>query len=599
MVGVPPKPTTLSVKPAPAALPEAATANFGGLLRFLRRRAQLSQRELGLAVGYSESQISRLERNDRLPDMTALAALYLPALHLEDDPAAAAQLMALAAMARGEALPPDSGAGLPAPRPPASPEAAPVSRLPNALTPFIGREREMAEVIRLLKTSRVLTLTGAGGCGKTRLAFHVAADLAGHYRHGVFAVELAALADPALVLPAVARAFSLSEAPSQSLLDTLLGYLQPRQVLLVLDNCEHLILACAQLVETLLRACPDLQVLATSREGLGISGEITWPVPGLALPDAGAELTLERLAGFDALRLFMQRARAALPSFELGEHNRAAVAEICQKLEGIPLAIELAAPLVRALSPAEIAARLAERFRLLIGGSRTALPRHQTLRGAIDWSYELLSEPERALLRRLSVFVGGWSLEAAEQVGAGTGDVLDLLKQLVAKSLVLSEQLPGKAARFRMLETIREYALDNLALAGETRAARSRHLAFYVAFAEKARPELRHHRQAEWEGRLEAEADNLRAALTWALEQEDAEAALRMTGALFEWNLGHHEDPEWFQWLSAALRLPANQGALERSAWRARALMGAGCLGLYAELATRRAWLAESLSIYR
>jgi len=604
MVGVPTKPTTLSVNPAPAALPQAATATFGGLLKFLRRRAQLSQRELGLAVGYSESQVSRLERNDRLPDMAALAALYLPALHLEHDPAAAAQLLALAAAARGEALPPDSSASLPPLRQPASALAPPVGNLPNALTPFIGREREIAEVTQLLATSRALTLTGTGGSGKTRLAFQVAAGLETRYRDGVFAVELAALADPALVLPAVAQVFGLREAPGQSLLDTMLGYLQPRQVLLVLDNCEHLILACAQLVETLLRACPHLQVLATSREGLGISGEVTWPVPGLALPDAGAELTLERLASFDALRLFMQRALSALPSFELSEHNRAAVAEICQRLEGIPLAIELAAARVRALSVEQIAERLDDRFRLLAGGSRTAPARQQTLSGAIDWSYDLLSEPERALLRRLAVFAGGWTLEAAEQVGAGTaagrGDVLDLLAQLVAKSLVLLEQRPGHAARFRMLETIREYARDKLAAAGDARAARDRHLGFYVAFAEKAGPGLRHHQQVEWMARLDAETDNLRAALTWAVEQADAEAALRMTGALCEyWWISDRQNMEGFQWLSAALRLPANQGALERSAWRARALMGAGWLGQHTELATRRAWLEESLSIYR
>ena len=574
---MPSKPTTLSVNRTVTAIPQAAGATFGGLLKFLRRRAQLTQRELGLAVGYSESQISRLERNERLPDMAAVAALYVPALGLEDDPAAAAQLLALAAAARGEALPPDSSAGLPPLRPPAGAGAEAASRLPHALTPFIGREPEMAEVTKLLATSRAVTLTGVGGCGKTRLAFQVAAAMAADYRDGVFAVELAALADPSLVLQAVAQVFGLREAAGQLLLDTLVGYLKPRQVLLVLDNCEHLILACAQLVETLLRACPDLTVLATSREGLGISGEITWPVPGLALPEAGADLSLERLAGYDALRLFRQRARSALPSFELSEHNRAAVAQICQRLDGIPLAIELAAARVQALSVEQIAERLDDRFRLLASGSRTAPARQQTLGGAIDWSYDLLSEPERALLRRLSVFAGGWSLEAAEQAGAGTGDVLDLLPQLVAKSLVLSEKPAGEGCAFPDAGNDPGIRARQAGACGRgAGGAQPAPGLFMWNWLKRPRPGLRHQQQVEWFSRLELEIDNLRAAIGWALEQEDAEAALRMTGALWEWNLGYPENKELFQWLSAALRLPGNQGALQRSAWRARALMGAG-----------------------
>ena len=417
-------------------------------------------------------------------------------------------------------------------------------------------------------------------------------------------VELASVAQASLVPRTVTEALGLRELDGRQPIQALAEWLHGQQVLLVLDNCEHLVTACAELAEHLLQTVPRLTILATSREPLGLPGETTYPVPALSLPDRRENSLLPKvLLASEAVRLFVERAAAARPDFVLTDANAPAVAQICQRLDGIPLALELAAARVRVLSVEQIAERLNDRFRLLAGGSRTAPPRQQTLSGAIDWSYDLLSEPERALLRRLSVFVGGWTLEAAEQVGAGTaagtGDVLDLLAQLVAKSLVLSEQPPGKAARFRMLETIREYARDKLARAGEALAARNRHLGFYVTFAEKAMPELRHHRQVEWLSRLDAETDNLRAALTWALEQEDAEAALRMTGALFEWNLGYPENTEYFQWLSAALRLPANQGALERSAWRARALMGTGWLGQHAKLATRRSWLEESLSIYR
>jgi predicted ATPase/DNA-binding CsgD family transcriptional regulator len=480
--------------------------------------------------------------------------------------------------------------------------SGPPNNLPIHLTHFIGRDKALAELKRqLIGDVRLLTLTRPGGTGKTRLALQSAAASLTFFPDGVWLVELASIAQASLVTPTVTEALGLRELNGRQPKQALAEWLRGQQLLLVLDNCEHLVTACSELAEHLLQVAPRLTILATSREPLGLPGETTYPVPSLSLPDRRETSPLpEKLLASEAVRLFVERAAAARPDFVLTDANAPSVAQICLRLDGIPLALELAAARVRVLSVEQIAERLNDRFRLLAGGSRTAPPRQQTLSGAIDWSYDLLSEPERALLRRLSVFAGGWILEAAEQVGEGLGDVLDLLAQLVAKSLVLSEQQLGKAARFRMLETIREYARDKLARAGEAQAARSRHLSFYVAFAEKARLELRHHRQVEWLSRLDTEADNLRTAFTWALDQEDAEAALGMSGALWEYAFCHErENMETFQRLSAALRLPANQGALERSACRARALMGAGRLGLHTDLATRRSWLEESLSIYR
>jgi len=562
--GVPAKPAALDAPLALADLPPAATASFGALLKFLRRRAQLSQHELGLAVGYSEAQISRLERNKRLPDLMALAARYVPALHLENEPLVAAKLLALAAAARGEPLPAESSTGLAhlaqfETPPAAEPQASLAANLPNPLTPFISRVRETAELTRLLSVSRAVTLTGPGGAGKTRLALQVAAETAGRYPQGVYVVELAALADPALVLPAVAQAFGLREAPGQPLLNALLGHLQPRELLLVLDNCEHLILACAQLAETLLQACPRLHLLATSREPMGIGAEVTWLVPGLAMPDLGADNRLDPHVDYDALNFFVERAQAALPSFALSDHSRRAVAELCRRLDGIPLAIELAAPLVRALSPEQIANRLGDRFGLLTAGSRTALPRQQTLRGAMDWSYELLAPAERVLFRRLAVFSGGWTLEAAEQICAEP-DLADqntvmLLYQLVTKSLVTVDSR-GRDARYRLLETVRQYAAEKLLAAGEAPEIRGRHLGFFSRLAEEAGTHAWRPEELEWLARLDADLDNLRAALSWALDPAGGaprDAALRLAAPLKEfWRLRCHY-VEAHGWLEKAL----------------------------------------------
>src|SRR6266545_2324274 len=340
--------------------------------------------------------------------------------------------------------------------------AAVPNNLPVQVTRFIGRVREVAELKHLLTEaaaeSRLITLTGAGGCGKTRLALRVAEDALHAYPDGVWLVDLSPLRDPALVPQTIANVLGLREPARNSFVDTLADYLRPRSALLVLDNCEHLVSACAQVAQVLLRSCPRLRILATSREVLGSSGEITWRVPSLSLPPAPtvAEPSLELLTSSDAVRLFLERAIAVQSGFTITDQNAYAVGEICRRLDGIPLAIELAAARVNVLSLEEIAARLDDCFALLTGGQRTAVPRQRTLRATVDWSYGLLSEPERALLLRLSVFAGGWTFEAAESVGAGRGietyAVLDLLSLLIDKSLVMAEQQRG-GLRYRCLST--------------------------------------------------------------------------------------------------------------------------------------------------
>ena len=384
----------------------------------------------------------------------------------------------------------------------------------------------------------MLTLTGAGGCGKTRLGLQVAADLIEAYPDGVWFVDLAPLADEALVPQAALGALGAPAAPGRPPLAVLTEALRRATSLLVLDNCEHLVRACARLVDAVLRGCPRVTVLATSRELLGIAGEAAWRVPSLAAPDPARLPSVEHLAGYEAVRLFAERAALGRPGFAVTAENAPAVAQICARLDGLPLALELAAARVRVLAPEQIAARLDDRFRLLTGGSRTALRRQQTLRAAVDWSHDLLPEAERALLRRLAVFAGGWTLDAAEAVGVGAGveaeEVLDVLTQLVDKSLVVAEAPAGRGeARYRLLETVRQYAEEKLLDAGEAAAVRARHRDWFLAWAERARAELRGPDQRAWRRRLDAEHDNLRAALEWSHgEPGGAEAELRLGAAL-------------------------------------------------------------------
>jgi non-specific serine/threonine protein kinase len=407
--------------------------------------------------------------------------------------------------------------------------------LPRQLTSFIGRERELAEVRRLLRASPLLTLTGPGGCGKTRLAVEAAEILPNEYPGGIWFVDLGPLADAALVPEAVAAVLGVRETGRRSLVESLSEYLRGRALLLLVDNCEHVVEACASLVETLLRSCPSLRVLSTSREALGITGEAVWRVPPLAVPDSRRDLSADRLAEFEAVRLFVDRARLVAPTFALTDQNAAAVAQICARLDGIPLAVELAAARVRVLTAEQIAARLDDRFHLLSGGARTGLPRQQTLRALIDWSYGLLSDRERILFRRLAAFAGSWTLEAAEGVcsedGIDRDDVLDVLTGLVDKSLVLAEG-QTREERYRFLETIRQYAAEKLVASAEATSARDRHRAWYATLAEQAEPELNGPDSLVWLNQLELAHDNLRAALDWSGETNPAHG-VQLAGCLW------------------------------------------------------------------
>jgi predicted ATPase/class 3 adenylate cyclase/DNA-binding CsgD family transcriptional regulator len=442
--------------------------------------------------------------------------------------------------------------------------------LPVQLTSFVGRDAQIHEVRQLLAQNRAVTLTGAGGVGKTRMAIQVAAAMAGEFSDGVWYVDLAPITDAELVAVTVARALGLPDQPGRSTMDTLLRFVRDRQLLVVLDNCEHLLDACAELVVALLSGAARLTVLATSREAIGVAGEVSWRVPSLSLDG-------------DAVELFAERARRARPDFTLTDDHAATVGEICARLDGMPLAIELAAARVRALSLAEILDSLHDRFRLLTGGARTAVRRQQTLRASVDWSHALLTEPERVLLRRLAVFLGGFDLAAAQAV-AGGGDVaryqvLDQLTLLVDKSLVVAEDTGGRT-RYRLLETVRQYALEKLGESGEADAVRSRHRDHYTALAAV----LDSPADTDYEQRLEQaelEIDNLRAAFSWSRENSDIELALALASSLQPLWLGRGRIQEGLAWFDTALTYLGAQHREVAAAVLARALADSAVLGLW------------------
>ena len=412
-------------------------------------------------------------------------------------------------------------------------EATP-NNLPQQVTSFVGHERELADVRELLGETRLLTLVGMGGIGKTRLSLQVAADVLDDYPDGVWFVELAAVADPRRVPEAVATVVGVMEDAGRPVVEALVRYVTDRQLLLILDNCEHVIGACAALAKALLQAGSRLKILTSSREQLRVAGETTYAVPALALPDLRDGIASDAVQRNDAVRLFAERAAAVRPAFRIAADNETVVAQICRRLDGIPLAIELAAARINALTVEAIAERLGDRFSLLTRGSRTALPRQRTLRALIDWSHDLLDDAEQALFARLSVFAGGMTLDAVEAVGAGEGSdatqVLDLLVALVEKSLV---ELDAGGARYRMLEIVREYAQQKLGASADGDATRTRHLAFFLRLAERAQPELWGPAQGEWLRRLDPDRDNFLAALAWCDRADDgAVHGLRMVNAL-------------------------------------------------------------------
>lgn len=452
--------------------------------------------------------------------------------------------------------------------------------LPRRLTSFIGRETEIEEVRRLLATTRLLTVVGIGGAGKTRLALQVADQVVEEYLHGVYLVELAQVTDPGLVAQTIAASLGVREDPGRPLIESLKGHLQTRQILLVLDNCEHLVDAVAGLATEFLGTAPGLKLLCTSREALAVPGEAAWRIPSLSVPDGHRSADRNALESFEAVRLFVERAGEVVPGFVLTGQNAPAIVQICRRLDGIPLAIELAASRIRVLTPDQIAARLDDRFRLLAGGSRTAMPRQQTLKAAMDWSYDLLTSQEAAVLRRLSVFNRGCTLGAAEAVCAAddvaSHEVLDVLTHLVDKSLVVAEE-EDRENRYRLLETVKQYGRDKLVESGEAPAVRNRHLEWFLTLAESAGPKLQTAEQLEWLNRLDAEHDNIRGALEWALESAHEEIPARMADALWWfWTLRGHTS-EGREWLNKAVARASKPGRI-----RALTLASAGMLAFFA-----------------
>ncbi|MFN8488226.1 MAG: LuxR C-terminal-related transcriptional regulator [Caldilineaceae bacterium] len=526
--------------------------------------------------------------------------------------------------------------GLPVDFPPLASLNAIPNNLPIQMTSFIGRENAIATIKALLLgengptsnvPTRLLTLTGAGGAGKTRLSLQVAAEVLERFPDGVWWIELATLNDPTLIVATVAGVLGLSNEPGRPLLSTLYDWLRSKRLLLILDNCEHLLDACARFASGVLQQSATVQLFASSREALGMAGEVIYAVPPLLLPPlTPIPPPVETLSQYEAVRLFIERARLVQPSFQVTNLNAPAIAQICHRLDGIPLALELAAARLKALPVEKIAERLEDRFRLLTSGNRTALPHHQTLRALVDWSYDLLSEPERVLLRRLAVFAGGWTLEAAEAIcgealpqGAGwrgtqtweaavpalglagldAHDVLDLLARLVEKSLVVLDK-QASAFRYHLLETIRQYAYEKLTTAQESSALSAQHFHFFAALLTEAEPWFNRGRRAAWMEHLAPEQDNLRAALAWA-QMHDPEAALQMAGRLrWFWFFNGHlvEAHTWYSRLLTPTPPPVTPPAATYG--RGLALLGAGLIDLFLGAHGQGVeWLKQSMAIWQ
>ena len=552
---------------------------FGDMLKYLRRRARLTQRELSIAVNYSEAQISRLERNLRPPDLAALAALFIPALFIEDEPEIVSRLMGLATHARGEESPYEGAVTITQSTQKKIVEDVRIveenvnNNLPLQLTSFVGREREISEIKNLLDPSRskarLITLTGSGGCGKTRLALETAGQLGEVYLDGIWLIELASISKPSHVHHKFISSLGAPEPSEETPTKALTKFLRTKHLLLIVDNCEHVRQKTAKLLKEILLACPYVQILATSQENLNIPGEVRYIVP---------PLTISNDMDSESVRLFVDRAKTAHPIFELTEDNISYVTQICLQLEGIPLAIELAAARVAVLTVQQIASLLENSFQLLVGGS-AILERHRTMEATISWSYDLLSKAERIFLRRLSVFSGGWTLKAAESVASDqtlipVEGVLELLSQLVNKSLVIVKWDSKPETRYDMLQTVLEFAREKLLSTGEQENLRERHFNYFCSMALQREQELFSGRRTiDW---AETEINNLRAVISWALSEENGTSpSSEHTGKAME--LMSHIHPLWFargyfsegkEWLA---QLMAKHTA--QTLFRARALI--------------------------
>jgi len=552
---------------------------FGTWLRSERRRLDLSRQALAERAGCAEITLRRIESGTLKPSKE-LAHILLDQIGIPGS-----EHERWIPFARGLTGYPDQSSASLTTRPP--------SNLPVFLTTFVGRAREIAEIKQLLNRQRLVTLTGSGGVGKTRLAEKIGEQVLEEFPNGVWMAELAPQTNPELVPQTLAAVFGLtakSRIPYQELLVT---FLRPRKILVILDNCEHLLQACAQLAEMLLKNCPNLQILVTSREALKIMGEAVYRVPSLRVPEEQA--SLEEYCEFESIQVFEERAQLVQSDFSLTAENIPFIVQICQRLDGIPLAIELAAARVDFFSLEQIAAKLEESFSMLTNGNRTALPRQQTIRGSIEWSWQLLLEEERAVLRRLSVFAGGWTLEAAEAVCSGNGieaaQVADLMTQLAEKSLVRVNQGFGKERRYRLHDMICEFAAEKVD-AHEAEITRSQHLKFFLRFSELAEPALHGPQQLAWLTRLNDEKDNLHAALSWA-SRADIEAGLTIIGRLY----GELDAHEGFHWSSEFLGKPeSHQVPLAR----AKSLLAqANILWSLEQFDASRLAADESLALFR
>jgi predicted ATPase/DNA-binding XRE family transcriptional regulator len=506
--------------------------SFGKWLRKQRRALDLSRQAFANQVGCAEVTLRRIEAGTLKPSKE-LASIILEKLNIPE-----AERPQWISFARGLSAFPLSST-------PSSNK--PITNLPAPLTTFIGREKEQPEVVGLVAKHRLVTLTGSGGVGKTRLSIKVGEQVLENYADGVWLVELASLSNPALIAQTFAAVFGISAQSTIPLTNLLINFLRAKSVLLIVDNCEHLLDACAHLIDTLLKSCPHLKILATSREPLGITGEAIYLVPSLELPSL--QQLINTFRDFESVHLFEERAQLIQFDFSLTLENAASVAQICQRLDGIPLAIELAAAKVGVLSTEQIAKQLDESFNVLTGGSRTALPRHQTLRASMNWSWGLLTEAEQTLMRQLSVFAGGWTLEAAQAIC--DRDVFELSDSLLKKSLIVMHQETGRETRYRFHETIRQYAHEKLVEAGEDESTRKRHRDWFLAWVETVDPIF--YVDLAWFNLIESEHDNLRAALVWSQARHEFEICARIAFALTEfWNTRGYIR-EGRKWLESAL----------------------------------------------